>query len=51
MAGQLRWRKVDAAGTANDVTLVEGDTNGNAVADFQIQLTGLKALTAASFIV
>ena len=49
-AGQLRWFQSDAAGTASDVTIIEADINGNRVADFQIQLTGLKTLTAADFI-
>ena len=47
-AGQLRWFRQDLAGT--DRTIVEGDINGNKVADFQIQLTGLKTLTAADFV-
>ena len=37
-------------GSVNDRTIIEGDTNGNRVADFQIQLTGLKTLTAGDFI-
>ena len=49
VAGQLRWFQVNAPGTANDRTIIEGDVNGNRVADFQIQLTGLKTLTAADF--
>ena len=49
-AGQLRWFQQNPAGTANDKTIVEGDINGNKVADFQIQLTGLKTLTAGDFI-
>jgi Ca2+-binding RTX toxin-like protein len=48
-AGELRWFQQNSAGTANDKTIIEGDTNGNGVADFQIQLTGLKALTAGDF--
>jgi Ca2+-binding RTX toxin-like protein len=35
--------------TSRGVTLLEGDTNGNNVADFAIDLTGNKALTSASF--
>ena len=31
-------------------TVVEGTVNADKVADFQIQLTGLKSLTAADFI-
>ncbi len=48
--GQLRWFQDNRPGSANDKTIIEGDTNGNRVADFQIQLTGLKTLTAADFI-
>ena len=47
--GQLRWFQQDLAGTVQDSTIIEGDTNGDAVADFQIALTGLKALTATDF--
>ena len=31
-------------------TVVEGDTNGDRVADFQIELTGKKFIDAADFI-
>jgi serralysin len=41
LRGQLRFDPVNLAGTANDRTLVEGDTNGDRVADFQIRLNGL----------
>ena len=44
VAGQLRWFQ------SSGMTFVEGDTNGNQLADFQLQLTGLKALTANDFI-
>ena len=49
-AGELRWLQDNRPGAANDKTIIEGDTNGNRVADFQIQLTGLKTLTAADFV-
>ncbi len=49
-AGQLRWFRQDLAGTVSDRTIIEGDINGNAVADFQLQLAGLKTLTAADFV-
>jgi Ca2+-binding RTX toxin-like protein len=45
VAGQLRF----AIDTVNNWTLVEGDTNGDAIADFQIQLTGQIALTDEPF--
>jgi Ca2+-binding RTX toxin-like protein len=48
--GQLHWLQINVAGTANDKTIIEGDINGDKVADFQIELTGLKLLTAADFI-
>ena len=48
--GQLHWLQINATGTANDKTIVEGDINGDKIADFQIELTGLKALTATDFI-
>ena len=44
--GQLRWFREDLAGTANDKTIIAGDINGDAT---QIELTGLKTLTAADF--
>jgi serralysin len=44
VAGQLRWQNFSS------LTLVEGDINGDRVADFQIQLTGSKNLTAVDFI-
>ncbi len=47
---ELRWVQVNTAGTVNDKTIVEGDLNGDRVADFQIELTGLKVLTAGDFI-
>lgn len=42
--GQLRW---DQQGSR---TLIEGDIDGNRVADFQIELTGLTKLTAGDFL-
>lgn len=44
VAGQLHFVALGAN------TLVEGDTNGDTVADFQIELFGTIALTAADFI-
>lgn len=48
-AGELRFSRTNLAGTAQDKTLVEADTTGDGRADFQIELTGLVALTAADF--
>jgi serralysin len=48
-SGELRWFQQNLSGTASDKTIIEGDINGDRRADFQIQLTGLKALRAADF--
>jgi Ca2+-binding RTX toxin-like protein len=48
--GQLRWFQENLAGTRFDRTIIEGDINGDRVAEFQIQLTGLKTLSASDFI-
>jgi Ca2+-binding RTX toxin-like protein len=48
--GQVRWFQIDRVGGTNDVTMVEGDINGDRVADFQIELAGLKVLAAGDFI-
>lgn len=47
-AGQLRWFQQGSGASA--VTIIEGTVNADKVADLQIQLTGLKTLTAADFI-
>lgn len=44
VAGQLRW--YNSGGN----TFVEGDTNGDRVADIQIELAGTKTLSAGDFI-
>jgi Ca2+-binding RTX toxin-like protein len=49
-AGELRYQKVNLVGTANDVTLIIGDTTGDGTADFQIALKGLFTLTIGDFI-
>jgi Ca2+-binding RTX toxin-like protein len=48
-AGELRYEKVDLAGTAKDKTMVYGDMNGDGKADFHIELTGLKTLDSGDF--
>ena len=48
--GQLRWFQDNQPGTANDKTIIEGNTTGSSAAEFQIELTGLKTLTATDFI-
>jgi len=50
VAGQLHYVKFNPAGTTNDRTIIEGDINGDKIADFQIELIGLKTLVAADFI-
>lgn len=49
-AGELRYENVDLAGTAKDYTLLTGDTNGDGLADFSIELSGLIQLTGVDFI-
>lgn len=48
--GQLIWDVQDRAGTANDFTIIMGDTNGDQIADFQIALLGLHPMHASDFI-
>jgi Ca2+-binding RTX toxin-like protein len=51
VAGQLHYKFVDLAGTTDDYTLIQGDTNGDKVADFEIVLLGqLTALQAGDFV-
>jgi Ca2+-binding RTX toxin-like protein len=50
VAGQLAYRIVDAAGTVDDKTVIDGDINGDRVADFQIQLNGLIKLAVTDFV-
>jgi serralysin len=47
--GQLRWVQENPAGTANDKTIVMGDTNGDRTADFHVELTGLVTLGIGDF--
>lgn len=49
-AGDLIWSQEDLSGTVNDKTIVSGDVDGDTIADFQIELTGLVNLTANDFI-
>ncbi len=49
-AGQLRFALFNEAGTSLDHTVLEGDVNGDGVADFQTALSGLLPLTASDFI-
>ncbi|NRP73666.1 Serralysin [Ensifer psoraleae] len=49
-AGELIYKTFDTTGTANDKTIVYGDVTGDGRADFQIELSGLKPLTAGDFL-
>ncbi len=50
VSGELHDVRVNKPGTAHDMTIVEGDVNGDGKADFQIELTGLKTLTKVDFV-
>ncbi len=50
VAGELRYVQTNAAGSANDSTVVSGDINGDSKADFQIELSGLISLTNGDFL-
>src|SRR5262249_37525687 len=49
-AGLLRFLQVDAPDDSDDRTYVEGDTDGDDVADFRLELVGLHSLTAGDFV-
>ncbi len=48
--GQLRYEKVDKAGSAHDTTIIYGDINGDKKPDFHIVLDGLHTLSRGDFI-
>ncbi|SUS07443.1 hypothetical protein DF3PB_4390003 [uncultured Defluviicoccus sp.] len=48
--GELRYQKYDNAGTANDYTVIFGDTDADTASEFQIKLQGLVTLSQADFI-
>ncbi|MDG4604397.1 MAG: M10 family metallopeptidase C-terminal domain-containing protein [Defluviicoccus sp.] len=48
--GELRYQKYDNPGTANDYTVIFGDTDSDTASEFQIKLQGLVTLTQADFI-
>ena len=50
VAGELHVIKFDKPGSALDMTIVEGDRNGDGIADFQIELSHLVVLTKADFV-
>jgi Ca2+-binding RTX toxin-like protein len=49
VAGQLRFLQLSAPGTGG-ITLIQGDVNGDQIADFSIELHGHVALTAGDFL-
>ena len=49
IAGELRSYRLDRAGTSHDQTIVIGDINGDGVADFSLELSGLVNLRDADF--
>lgn len=49
-AGELRYQTFDEAGTANDVTAITGDINGDRVADFEIEIAGIVKVTSSDFL-
>jgi subtilase family serine protease len=48
--GELRWYQENNTGTANDRTIVMGDVNGDRVADFTLEITGLHTMRAVDFL-
>ena len=50
LAGELHYFKVDNPGTVKDMTIIEGDRNGDGIADFQIELLHLVNLTKVDFV-
>ena len=49
-AGQIRWYQENPAGTGNDKTIIQGNTDADLAAEFQIELKGLVTLKATDFI-
>jgi len=49
-SGELRYVRYDKAGTANDYTVVYGDTDADTASEFQIELRGLYTLSATDFL-
>ena len=46
VAGQIAWR----TDTAHNLTIIQGDVNGDGVHDFELQLTGVHQMHASDFI-
>ena len=47
---EVRYQTFDQPGTANDITVISGDLNGDKVADFEIELTGIVKPTSSDFV-
>lgn len=51
VAGQLRYQQyAGGPGADDDITIIQGDTDGNGTADFAIRLNGLHTLVAGDFV-
>ena len=50
VAGELRYQKFNLAGTVDDYTLISGDFNGDAIADFTLEVTGLITFIDTDFV-
>ena len=50
IAGQLRFVLTHAADPTHNSTTIEGDINGDRIADFRVKLDGIVHLTAVDFI-
>jgi Ca2+-binding RTX toxin-like protein len=49
-SAQLRYRQVDATGTANDYTIVEASTDADVTPELVVRLKGLMTLTSGNFV-
>jgi Ca2+-binding RTX toxin-like protein len=49
-AGELHFQTFDEVGTANDITVVSGDVDGDRSADFEIEIFGIHQLTNSDFL-
>ena len=48
--GKIGWYQINAAGTANDKTIIRGNIDKDAATEFQIELKGLINLAASDFV-
>ena len=48
--GQIRWFQEDRTGVSNDKTIIEGNTDADRGAEFQIELKGLVNLVSTDFV-